>query len=131
MFEEFATASASSSSELAASSSALPLIEASSSGSLQATLDEFLLLHPNIALILSFCLLLWLLACKGFALWRAAKANHQIWFVIILVLNTFGILELIYIFYLSKQNWTDKKQKFLSFFGVKTKTTDPTDHDQN
>ncbi len=44
----------------------------------------------------------WTLAWKGFALWRAAKMNHRIWFVIILVINTLGILEILYLFLFSK-----------------------------
>jgi hypothetical protein len=47
-------------------------------------------------------ILLWTLPWKGIALWRAAKNNHKYWFLAILVLNTFAILEIIYIFFFSK-----------------------------
>jgi hypothetical protein len=47
-------------------------------------------------------ILLWTLPWKGIALWRAAKNNHKYWFLTILVLNTFAILEIIYIFFFSK-----------------------------
>jgi len=41
----------------------------------------------------------WGLAWKGLALWTAAKNNQRNWFIAILVINTFGILEMAYLFY--------------------------------
>jgi len=46
---------------------------------------------------------LWVLPWKGVALWRASKNNHKKWFIALLILNTLAILEIIYIFYFSKQ----------------------------
>lgn len=46
--------------------------------------------------------LVWSLIWKGLALWRAAKNNSKPWFVVILVVNTVGILEIIYYFFFSK-----------------------------
>jgi len=43
-------------------------------------------------------LYIWSLAAKGFALWRAANLGQRNWFIAILVLNTIGIVELIYLF---------------------------------
>ena len=42
-------------------------------------------------------LVIWDLAWKGFALWKAAKNNHLAWFVCIIIFNTVGILPIIYI----------------------------------
>ncbi|MFH1209469.1 MAG: DUF5652 family protein [archaeon] len=42
-------------------------------------------------------LLIWSFIWKGIALWRCAKKNHSTWFVIILIINTLGILEIIYL----------------------------------
>ncbi len=42
--------------------------------------------------------LLWNFLWKGLALWRAAKRGDMWWFIAFLVLNTFGILEIIYLF---------------------------------
>ena len=44
----------------------------------------------------------WSLAWKGVALWKASRNNQKKWFIVLLILNTFGILEIIYIFYFSK-----------------------------
>lgn len=43
------------------------------------------------------------LVLKGFALWRAARNNQLNWFIALLVLNTAGILPLIYL-YLSRKS---------------------------
>jgi len=48
-------------------------------------------------------LLIWTLAWKGVALWKAARRNEKIWFVALLILNTLGILEIIYIFFVAKK----------------------------
>ena len=47
-------------------------------------------------------LVLWVIPWKGVALWRAAQRKEKIWFIILLVVNTLGILEIIYIFGFSK-----------------------------
>lgn len=47
-------------------------------------------------------LVIWELIIKGFALWRAARNGHKGWFVFILILNTVGILPLVYIIWFSK-----------------------------
>ena len=51
---------------------------------------------------------LWVLPWKGIALWRAARRSQKWWFVALLILNTLGILEIIYIFVLSRE----KKENF-------------------
>jgi hypothetical protein len=44
------------------------------------------------------------LPLKGYALWRAAHGDQKGWYVALLVLNTFGLLDLTYLFYFSKQD---------------------------
>lgn len=46
--------------------------------------------------------LAWTLFWKGLALWHSAQKKHVVWFVIILVLNTMGLLDIAYIYYLSR-----------------------------
>lgn len=41
--------------------------------------------------------IVWSLAWKGVALWRAGRMNQLGWFVAILVINTFGLLEIFYL----------------------------------
>jgi methionyl-tRNA synthetase len=52
-------------------------------------------------------LILWSIVWKGLALWRAAKRGDMIWFIIFLVLNTAGILEIIYLFFVAKAKLSD------------------------
>ena len=47
-------------------------------------------------------LVLWSVFWKGLALWHSARRNQGWWFVILLVLNTAGILEIIYLFGICK-----------------------------
>ena len=37
------------------------------------------------------------LALKGLALWKAARKNQMYWFIALLVLNTAGILPVVYL----------------------------------
>jgi hypothetical protein len=48
-------------------------------------------------------ILSWVLAWKGVALWKAARNTNKKWFVVLLVANTLGILEMLYIFFYSKK----------------------------
>ena len=50
--------------------------------------------------------LLWTIAWKGWALWLAARRGEKVWFIILLIVNTVGILEIIYIFAVAKQKDT-------------------------
>lgn len=43
-------------------------------------------------------LAIWSIIWKGLALWRAAGRGEKKWFVFLLILNTAGILEIIYLF---------------------------------
>ena len=48
-------------------------------------------------------LIIWTLAWKGTALWKAARNGSFPWFIVLLAINTCGILEIIYIFFFSKK----------------------------
>jgi len=50
-----------------------------------------------------FVLVVWSLIWKGLALWKAAHEGSKIWFVVLLVVNTVGILEILYIYVFSKK----------------------------
>ena len=51
------------------------------------------------AILLISLLVIAIIALKGYALWHAAKRNEIGWFVAILIINTCGILELIYLYF--------------------------------
>ncbi len=52
--------------------------------------------------ILGLATLLLVIALKGIALWHAAKREDKWWFILMLVVNTAGLLELVYIIFFAK-----------------------------
>ncbi len=64
-------------------------------------------------------LVLWTLPWKIFALWTAVKNNHKGWFIALVILNTFGIVEIIYIFVVAKKKWSDIKRTLLNILSSK------------
>ena len=40
---------------------------------------------------------LWTIVLKGYSLWYAARGGQKKWFIALLVINTLGILEIIYL----------------------------------
>jgi len=66
----------------------------------------FPMFSPVVGLALAV-LILWSLVWKGLALWRAAKRGDKIWFVVFLILNTAGILEIIYLFFITGAKLSD------------------------
>lgn len=65
--------------------------------------------------------LVWSIVWKGLALWKSAGRKHMVWFIIILVVNTLGILEILYIFLFSRINLEDKTKRKTSLPGVQKK----------
>ena len=45
----------------------------------------------------------WELVWKAIALWRTSKLNHKIWFVLMLITNTIGILPILYLIFTRKK----------------------------
>ncbi len=56
-------------------------------------------------------LALWTIFWKGLALWHSAKRGQSVWFIILLIVNTVGILEIIYLFAVLKLKAKDLLQK--------------------
>jgi len=54
--------------------------------------------HP----VLTALIIFWNLVWKGFALWRSAELRQKYWFIAIFLINTLGILEIIYLFVVAK-----------------------------
>ena len=44
-------------------------------------------------------IVLWDLIWKGLAMWRAAKRQQPVWFVLLLIINSAGILPICYILF--------------------------------
>ena len=73
---------------------------------------EKVIQSPGLILIL---LMVWVLPWKGYALWTASRNNNKRWFIAILVLNTFALLDIFYIFYIAKRT----PRHFFKTFKVK------------
>jgi hypothetical protein len=50
-------------------------------------------------------LLVWVLVWDGLALWKAGRRGDKWWFVIMFVVNTFGIVEILYYFIFSEKKF--------------------------
>ena len=60
---------------------------------------------PNLAVmwLVTSLAVAWSMAWKGVALWRAGRNAHLVWFIVLLIFNTLGILPIIYIFAFSRK----------------------------
>ena len=59
--------------------------------------------------ILLVLAVLWTLPWKGVALWKSARNNQPIWFIVLLLVNTLAILEISYIFFFQRKEASLKK----------------------
>jgi len=50
----------------------------------------------------------WIVVWKGLALWRTARRQDKLWYVILLILNTAGIAEIIYLIVTRDKNKSNK-----------------------
>ncbi|MBI2063258.1 MAG: hypothetical protein HYT61_03440 [Candidatus Yanofskybacteria bacterium] len=46
---------------------------------------------------------IWSLPWKGWALWRAAQNRNKRWFVVLLLVNTLGVLDILYLYVWGKK----------------------------
>jgi len=75
------------------------------------SIGNLLGISATATMILVVLLSVWILVWKGFALWKAANKRSVPWFIVLLVLNTLGILEILYIFIFSKISLKKKKKR--------------------
>lgn len=52
---------------------------------------------------------IWTLAIKGYALWHAANADQKPWFIALLIVNTFGILEIAYLLFFRQKEEVEEE----------------------
>ncbi len=53
-------------------------------------------------------ILVWSLIWKGLALWHAARRGEKIWYVALLLINTAGLLEIVYLLWIQKRTPSKK-----------------------
>jgi len=55
-------------------------------------------------------LVLWTIPWKGIALWKAANNKQKIWFIILILVNTLGLLEILYIVFWQKNKGKSRRK---------------------
>ena len=53
-------------------------------------------------IVLFGILAIWSSVWKGMAMWKAGRKNHVVWFIVLFLINTAGILDILYIYVFSK-----------------------------
>ena len=66
---------------------------------------------PTWVILAAISLGLWSIVWKGFALYKAGRLQQPLWFTVLLIVNTAGILEILYIFVFSKTTNATRKSK--------------------
>jgi hypothetical protein len=56
----------------------------------------------------------WVAVWKLIALWKSARKGHVVWFILLAIINTMGVLEILYIFVFSKLGVVKKSEKKIS-----------------
>ena len=79
----------------------------------------FMFNDPTSNLLFVLVMVFWILPWKGYALWTAVKNNDKGWFIVLLIINTLGILEMVYLFGFAKKNLSDIKKAAQSILGSK------------
>jgi len=54
-------------------------------------------------MLLFYLLIIWTIVWKGLALWHSARNRQTVWYVVLLIINTVGILEIIYLIFFRKK----------------------------
>ncbi len=57
----------------------------------------------GVILIGIILLVIWSIIWKGIALWKCGRNNQLVWFIVLLVVNTAGILEILYLLFFQKK----------------------------
>lgn len=67
--------------------------------------------NENLDIILIAVITIWSTILKGAGLWRAANLKQRNWFIVMLIINSVGIIELIYLFRFAEKRLTLKEVK--------------------
>lgn len=51
----------------------------------------------TLTIIVLILAIIWSIIWKGIALWCAARNKQKVWFIVLLIINTLGLLEILYL----------------------------------
>jgi len=71
---------------------------------------ETMALQSGISLPFLAIILIWIATWKLLALWKSARKGSIIWFIVLALINTVGILEILYIFIFSEIGKKNKRK---------------------
>jgi hypothetical protein len=77
-------------------------------------ISNYLGVSIEVAIALFAIMLIWEIIWSGMALFKSAKNNHKIWFVILLLFHTWGILDILYIYVFSDLMNNFNKNKLMN-----------------
>jgi len=70
----------------------------------EAAFKAFPWMSPALFSFFILILVFWTVIWKGLALWKAARRGDRNWFIALLVVNTAGLLEILYVYFFSKKS---------------------------
>ena len=59
----------------------------------------------GISIWIIILIVVWSVVWKLLALWKSARKGHLVWFILLAIINTVGILEILYIYIFSEMNY--------------------------
>lgn len=62
----------------------------------------------GISIWILIVIVIWSAIWKLLALWKSARKGHIVWFIVLALLNTVGILEILYFYIFSEMNFKKK-----------------------
>ncbi len=95
-------------------------------------MDLFLQTRDPQSLAIFALVVLWIFFWKGLALWHARRRDNRMWFVILLIISTLGIIEIIYLFFVIKLKPSDlfKNEKIEGGASDASSSTNDTDENK-
>ena len=64
---------------------------------------------PLIIILLLIPLIIWEAVWKGIGMWKAARNGQLRWFIAILIINSIGILPIVYLYFFQEKQETTNK----------------------
>ena len=71
--------------------------------------EQFIYENTGLFILLTVWSIIW----KGLSLWKASHKESKPWFIVLLVLNTFGILDILYIYVFSKMGANKDEEEII------------------
>lgn len=60
-------------------------------------------LYMGVSILVISLAIVWTAIWKGIALWKSAKHGQMVWFIVMLITSTLGILDIIYILFFQRK----------------------------